>query len=70
MKKTLTLICFYLGLWGVLGFLATIAMGFLICCMGWSRNLYYILLVLVALFGIVMTCRSVYKCCSKKPDQL
>ena len=62
MKRVIALICFYLGLWGVLGFLATVLLGFLSCCAGLSKEIYYGALVGFALLAIVMTCRSVAKC--------
>ncbi|WP_163710122.1 hypothetical protein [Mangrovibacterium lignilyticum] len=68
MNKLFTLTCFYGGAWGVLGFLVTIALGFVFCCAGWSQTLYISLLALFSLVGIVMTWKSVSKCCEKFRD--
>ena len=65
MNKVLILSGFYLGMWGVLGFFITLILGFIYTLTGWSHVSYFVLLVLFALFGIAMTCRSVSKCCKK-----
>jgi hypothetical protein len=68
MKKIFVLSCFYLGLWGILGFFATILLGFLSCCAGISQELYFGALIAFALLAVSMTCRSVSKECKKHKD--
>ncbi|HKJ43670.1 MAG TPA: hypothetical protein VKA27_16350 [Sunxiuqinia sp.] len=62
MKNVVLLVFFYLGLWGVLGFFATILLGFLSCCAGLSEEIYFGALISFAIVAVVMTCRSVAKC--------
>jgi len=70
MKNIFVLSCFYLGVWGVLGFFATILLGFLFCCAGLSQEIYFGALIAFALLGIGMTYRSVSKECKKQQDLL
>ena len=70
MKKTVGLTCFYLGLWGFIGFIATIILSFLSCCAGIPKEIYFVSLFLFALVAIVMTCRSVSKECKNKNNVL
>lgn len=65
MNKLFTLTCFYAGVWGALGFLATIVLGAVFCCAGWSQAWYIPVLILFALIGSVMIWRSVSKCCQR-----
>jgi hypothetical protein len=61
MKKIIVLAGFYLGLWGILGFFATILLGFLSCCAGLSKEIYLVLLLAFVLTAIVMAARSIFK---------
>lgn len=66
MKKVIVLIGIYLGLWGILGFFATIILGFLSCCIGLSQEIYFGALISFMIVAIIMICHSVLKC-SKRP---
>ena len=68
MKKIFVLGCFYLGLWGILGFFATIILSFFSCCAELSQEIYFGALIVFAVLGIVMTCRSVSKECKKQKN--
>lgn len=65
MKKILVLVCYNLGLWGILGFFATLILGFLSCCANLSENVFYGSLALFALTGIVASSICVARGCKK-----
>ncbi len=65
MEKTLLLICYNLSLWGILGFFATIVLGFLTCCAGLSQNIFFGALIIFAIVGITMTAVCVSRGCKK-----
>lgn len=65
MKKALLLICYNLGLWGILGFFATLIFGFLACCANLSQNIFFGLLIAFALVGITVTTTCVVRGCKK-----
>lgn len=54
-EKVVFLFCFYLGLWGILGFFLTIVLGFLSCCMNLNPIIFYGVLALFAAVGIIST---------------
>lgn len=68
MKKTVGLACIYLGLWGFLGFVATIILGFLSCCAGLPEEIFFTALAVFAIVAIGMTCRSVSKQCKCRDE--
>ncbi|WP_297089053.1 hypothetical protein [uncultured Draconibacterium sp.] len=65
MNKILTLICYNLSLWGILGFFATIILGFLACCANLPVKVFYIALGIFALIGITATSICVARGCKK-----
>lgn len=65
MNKIVTLICYNLGLWGILGFFATIILGFLSCCANLPSQVFYISLILFAAIGLVTTTICVARGCKK-----
>ncbi len=65
MKKILVLICYNLGLWGILGFFATLFLGFLSCCANLSENIFYGFLIVFAVVGITATSICVSRGCKK-----
>jgi len=65
MNKIVTLICYNLGLWGILGFFATIILGFLSCCANLSPNVFYIALIAFAAIGITASAICIARGCKK-----
>jgi len=65
MKRVFVLICYHLGLWGILGFFATLLFGFLSCCFHLSVDVFYGLLVAFALLGLTATTICVSRRCRK-----
>jgi len=65
MKKPLVLICYNLGLWGLLGFFATLILGFLSCCANLSKNIFFGFLIVFAVIGIAATIYCVSRGCKK-----
>ncbi len=65
MKKILAIICYNLGLWGILGFFATLILGFISCCANLSPNFFYGALILFAVIGITATTICVSRGCKK-----
>jgi len=65
MNKVFILICYHLGLWGILGFLITLILGFLSCCANLSQNIFLSSLVAFALIGLIATSVCVSKGCKK-----
>lgn len=63
MEKVVYLFCFYIGLWGILGLLLTIFLGFLACCLNLNPNIYYGVLTLFAASGIVVSSVCAFKKC-------
>ena len=61
MKKSFLIAAVNLGLWGVLGFFATIILSFLSCCIGISKEGYMISLGIFAFTAITMTLKSAFK---------
>jgi len=66
MKKVIYLFCFYIGLWGILGFLVSLIFGFISCCMNLEPAVFYSVLVLFAAVGIVSTAVCVTRNCYNK----
>lgn len=64
-EKVIYLLCFYLGLWGILGFLVTIVFGFVTCYMNLDPVVFYGLLGLFAATGIISTVVCVSRKCHK-----
>ena len=65
MKRAFVLICYNLGMWGILGFFATLILGFLACCANLSENIFYGSLIFFALIGITATTICVKRGCKK-----
>ena len=65
MNKAFILICYNLGLWGILGFFATLILGYLACCANLSQNIFYGALVVFGLVGLATTAICVSKGCKK-----
>jgi len=65
MKKALGLLCYHLGLWGILGFFATLLFGFIACCANLSENVFYTSLVIFAIIAITATILCVTRGCKK-----
>ncbi|MCK3683548.1 hypothetical protein [Maribellus sp. YY47] len=65
MKKIFVLTCYNLALWGILGFFATLLLGFLSCCAHLSENFFYGFLVIFALVGLIATSFCVSRGCKK-----
>ena len=65
MKKLLVLICYNLGLWGILGFFVTLFLGFLSCCANLSENIFYGSLIVFAALGIIASTVCVSRGCKK-----
>lgn len=65
MKKIFVLISYNLGIWGVLGFFATLILGFLACCANLSQNVFYSALIIFAVIGLSATIMSVTRECKK-----
>lgn len=61
MKKLILLIVFYLGMWGILGFFATITLSFLACCIGVSEEFYVTSLVIFGILAVAFTAYSVVR---------
>lgn len=55
MKRVFGLMCYHLGLWGMLGFFVTLFFGFLACCANLPENIFYISLAVFAAVGITIT---------------
>jgi len=72
MKKILVLICYNLGLWGILGFFATLFLGFLSCCANLPEKVFFIFLIIFAAIGLSATMICVARGCHKslEKDQL
>lgn len=62
MGKAIYLLGFYIGLWGILGFLATILFGFIACCLNIDPLIYFTVLASFAAIGIV----SIAICITRK----
>ncbi len=65
MNKIVTLICYNLGLWGILGFFVTILLGFLACCANLSSTVFYTALIVFAIIGLTSTTICVTRGCKK-----
>lgn len=65
MNKAFALICYHLGLWGILGFLSTLLLGFLACCLNLSQNLFFAFLGIFSLVAISATIICVSRGCKK-----
>ncbi len=68
MKKIMLLIFYNLGLWGLLGFFATLILGFLSCCANLHENVFYTSLIVFAVVGITSTVICVSKGCKKSAN--
>lgn len=66
MKKVPVLFCFYLGIWGILGFIVTLFLGFISCCAKLSEPAFFILLGVFALMGIAASIICTWRSCSKQ----
>ena len=65
MNKAFALICYHLGLWGILGFLTTLLLGFLACCMNLPENLFFTALGIFSIVAITTTTVCVMRRCKK-----
>ncbi len=65
MNKIVTLICYNLGLWGILGFFVTIILGFLSCCANLPSQVFYIGLISFGVIGIAASTFCVARGCKK-----
>ncbi len=65
MKKAFVLIRFHLGVWGILGFFATLILGFLSCSMHIEESAYLILLGILSIVGISASVVCVMRSCAK-----
>nr|WP_321353532.1 hypothetical protein [uncultured Draconibacterium sp.] len=65
MNKIVTLIFYNLGLWGILGFFATIILGFLACCANLTSTVFYTALIVFAIIGLTATTICVARGCKK-----
>lgn len=65
MKKVPVVFCFYLGIWGILGFIVTLFLGFISCYTKITEPAFFILLGIFAMVGIaasiICTRRSCFK---------
>lgn len=61
----LVLICYNLGLWGILGFFATLFLGFLSCYANLSENIFYGFLITFAVIGLSVSAFCVSRGCKK-----
>jgi hypothetical protein len=66
MQKFLVLMCYHLGIWGFLGFIATLAIGFIACCTNISKPVYFILLGSFAAVGITASIICAARRCKEK----
>ena len=65
MNKIVTLISYNLGLWGTLGFFATIILGFISCYANLPSQVFYISLISFAAIGLAATTFCVARGCKK-----
>lgn len=65
MNRIVALICYNLGMWGVLGFFLTLVLGFLTCCANLSPKIFYSGLIVFALLGICTTVFCIARVCKK-----
>ncbi len=65
MKKIPGLLCYHLGLWGILGFFITLLFGFIACCANLSENVFFTSLFIFAIIGITATILCVTRGCKK-----
>ncbi len=68
MKKVFVLICYHLGLWGFVGFVITLIIGFIACCANLSVTTFYVLLVAFATIAITVTTYCIIRKCKKDDD--
>ena len=68
MKKTILLICYNLGMWGLLGFFATLIFGFIACCFNLTDKIFYISLFVFAITGIIISVICIIRGCKKKNE--
>ena len=54
-KKAAVLSCFYLGIWGFIGFIITLLLGFFSCCLDLAPIVFYGALILYAIGAIAFT---------------
>ncbi|HKJ77991.1 MAG TPA: hypothetical protein VKA10_00595 [Prolixibacteraceae bacterium] len=66
MPKVFALISYHLGIWGFLGFFATLIIGFIACCTNISEAVYYILLAIFAAVGIAVSVVCTTRKCRNK----
>lgn len=55
MKKAIILTCYYLGLWGIMGFLFTLVLGFISYNFGFSEKIFLGILVAFAVTGVTIS---------------
>ena len=68
MKKFLVLMCYHLGIWGFLGFLATLIIGFVACCANITKPVYFIILGSFAVIGITTSLICTSRRCRDKQN--
>jgi len=66
MNKVPVLFCFYLGIWGILGFIVTLFLGFISCCAQIPELTFYVLLGIFAIAGIAASIICTFRTCSKQ----
>jgi hypothetical protein len=66
MKKILVLVCYHLGLWGFLGFVITLLIGFIVCCANLSSEFFYTALVIFAVIAALAITYCIMRKCSKE----
>jgi len=65
MQKFLVLMCYHLGIWGFVGFFTTLVLGFIACCTGISKPVFFIALAGFALIGIGVSLVCTARRCKK-----
>ncbi len=70
MKKVLVLTCYHLGLWGILGFFATLVLGFIAYRTNLSETIFYLSLGIFAAIGIGVTTYCISRNCTKSDFRL
>ena len=68
MNKVFILICYHLGFWGILGFLATLIFGFIACCTNLSQNNFFASLIIFAALGLIASTVCVARGCMRKEN--
>ena len=62
--------CYHFGLWGILGFFATITLGFITYRANLSVEIFYVLLGIFAVTGISASTYCILRKCTKSDFML